>query len=75
MDTQMKTIWSISKGSDRKTLAQAIEVEKSGILRQKKWIDVKMSVFKYAGEMTFSDWKMISMSFCTKHLNSKRFIF
>lgn len=36
VDTQMKTIWSISKGSDRKTLAQAIEVEKSGILRQKK---------------------------------------
>lgn len=36
VDTQMKTIWPNSKGSDRKTLVQAIEVEKSGILRQKK---------------------------------------
>lgn len=51
----MKTIWSISKGSDRKTLAQAIEVEKSGNLRQKNELMFKMSVFKYAGEMTFSD--------------------
>lgn len=37
----MKTIWSISKGSDRKTLAQAIEVEKSGILRQKNELMLK----------------------------------